>query len=124
MVMGETGKDIAYATGTEKTHKFVQMPTIPKFTDLPFQPHNPSYASWGLWGLSDQLGCLNHLTPERIVNASREIKTGISIGLNWQMNQMRIPPVFRKKLEHEIFSIGENVNVGCAPFVLYSYLVP
>jgi hypothetical protein len=87
------------------------MSDFPRFTDLPFQQQNPPYASWGLWGTSDQLGCLNHLTPERVINASREIKTGISIGLNWRLDQMRIPPTFRSKLKHEIFGIGNNINV-------------
>src|SRR5581483_2444447 len=32
--------------------------------------------NWGRWGKDDQIGTLNHVTPEDIVNAARLIRTG------------------------------------------------
>ncbi|KIX04243.1 uncharacterized protein Z518_07797 [Rhinocladiella mackenziei CBS 650.93] len=84
---------------------------LPKFDELPLDLSHPPHSAWYLWGKNDQLGCLNLLTPERVVQAAtNEIKTGISVGLNWGMDQMRVPPFYRTKLEHEIFGIGEFIN--------------
>src|SRR5262245_62775079 len=33
-------------------------------------------SNWGRWGKADQIGTLNHVTPEDIVNASKLIRTG------------------------------------------------
>ncbi|KAJ9619801.1 hypothetical protein H2203_008071 [Taxawa tesnikishii (nom. ined.)] len=79
---------------------------LPKFKDLPLDPSHPPHSAWFLWGKDDQLGCLNHLTPERVVAAAKEIQTGTSVGLNWEMHQMSSPPPYRSTLKHEIFSIG------------------
>ncbi|KAF2496968.1 hypothetical protein BU16DRAFT_526024 [Lophium mytilinum] len=83
---------------------------LPSFSELPLRPSDPPHSAWGLWGESDQLGCLNHLTPARVKAAAAEIKSGVSVGLSWEMHQMHVPPSYRSKLEHEIFSIGENIN--------------
>src|SRR3569833_2848775 len=32
--------------------------------------------NWGRWGKDDQIGTLNHITPEDIVNAAKLIRTG------------------------------------------------
>ena len=90
------------------------MPDIPRFRDLPLDPSHPPHSAWFVWGKDDQLGCLNHLTPERTVEAAKLIKTGVSIGLNWELHQMKVPPFYRTGLKHEIFRIGDfcNVRVG------------
>jgi hypothetical protein len=46
------------------------------------------------------------------VAASKLIQTGVSIGLNWELHQMKVPPFYRTELKHEIFHIGEFVNVN------------
>ena len=33
-------------------------------------------SNWGRWGSDDQIGTLNHVTPEDIVNAAKLIRTG------------------------------------------------
>ena len=83
---------------------------LPKFEDLPLDSFDPPYSAWGLWGRDDQLGCLNHLTPERVVAASKLIESGVSVGLNWELHQMSVPPFYRTKLKHDIFPIAENIN--------------
>ncbi|KAG9775987.1 hypothetical protein KCU88_g5024, partial [Aureobasidium melanogenum] len=87
--------------------------TSPKhipFKDLPLHPDHPPHSAWGVWGKDDQLGCLNRLTPECIKKAAAEVKTGVSIGLNWSMDEMHVPPFYRTRLKHEIFQIAENCN--------------
>ena len=83
----------------------------PRFQELPLHPSHPPLSAWGVWGAEDQLGCLNLLTTERVVAASRMVQAGVSVGLNWELGQMKVPPFYRTKLKLEIFSIGENVNV-------------
>ncbi|KAL2436213.1 hypothetical protein ABEF95_005696 [Exophiala dermatitidis] len=65
------------------------------FKDLPLHPDHPPHSAWGVWGKDDQLGCLNRLTPECIKKAAAEVKTGVSIGLNWSMDEMHVPPFYR-----------------------------
>jgi hypothetical protein len=96
---------------TDTAEKFLPKP-LPSFDELPLRPSDPPFSAWGLWGASDQLGCLNHLTPERVKAAAAGIKSGFSVGLSWEMHQMHVPPSYRSKLEHEIFSIGDNINVS------------
>jgi hypothetical protein len=84
---------------------------LPTFEELPLDPSHPPHSAWFLWGKDDQLGCLNHLTAERKVAAAKGIQTGISVGLNWELNQMSVPPFYRTKLRHEIFKIGDDINV-------------
>ena len=33
-------------------------------------------SNWGRWGKDDQIGTLNHVTPQDIVNAAKLIRTG------------------------------------------------
>ena len=64
--------------------------------------------------MDDELGTLNHLTPERTTQAANEIKTGIRVGLNWPLEQMEYAggESFREVLKHEILRLGENMNVS------------
>ena len=50
---------------------------IPKFEDLPLREGDPRHSAWGLYGKEDELGTLNRLTNERVVDAAKtEIKSG------------------------------------------------
>jgi hypothetical protein len=44
---------------------------IPKFSELPVKPGAPLQSNWGVFGNDDQIGCLNFLTPQGIVEAAR-----------------------------------------------------
>ncbi|KAH7109064.1 hypothetical protein B0J11DRAFT_601884, partial [Dendryphion nanum] len=83
----------------------------PKFSELPLDPSHPPHSAWSLWGIDDELGTLNHLTPERTVAAAKEVKTGLRFGINWALEQMDYTAGFRETLKHEIFEIGKNMNV-------------
>ena len=44
---------------------------IPKFADLPVKADAPPGSNWGVFGDDDQIGCLNFLTPEGVLDAAR-----------------------------------------------------
>jgi hypothetical protein len=86
--------------------------SYPKFTELPLDPSHPRHSAWGLWGKDDELGTLNHLTPERTVAAAKEVKKGLRFGLNWALEQMDYTGGFRDTIKHEIFEIGTHMFVS------------
>ena len=53
---------------------------FPSFEDLPLSEGDPPYSAWGLWK-EPQLGSLNHLDEEKVLEAAKEIRTGTRIGL-------------------------------------------
>lgn len=57
---------------------------LPDFKDLPSVKDMPHGCAWGLFdknGIRDEVGTLNLLTPETVVKAREEIKTGKSVVL-------------------------------------------
>jgi hypothetical protein len=69
----------------EDDNKFPWNPdrkNFPKFQDLPKIPGAPDGAAW-VWGPDDYLGRLNLLTPKRVLEASKEIKTGEIISVKY-----------------------------------------
>ncbi len=40
------------------------------------------YRNWGRWGTDDELGTLNHVTPEKVVEAARLVKQGRVLSLS------------------------------------------
>ncbi|KEF56740.1 uncharacterized protein A1O9_06930 [Exophiala aquamarina CBS 119918] len=88
----------------------VEPSRLPLFSDLPLHESHPPHSAWGVWDHDDQLGCLNHLTPNVVLDAAREIRAGETVGLSWELNQMRIPPWYRIKLEHKMISLADCIN--------------
>ena len=77
---------------------------LPSYDDLPVHPDAPPGSSWGVWAEPgrDVLGCLNLLTPERIVRAASLIRTGRVFALNLSMD-LPGPPLFgRASYTHEV----------------------
>ena len=78
------------------------MPDLPSYDDLPVRPDAPPGSSWGVWGDRDVLGCLNLLTPERVVRAASLVKTGKVFALNLDAT-LPSPPLFgRAAFTHEV----------------------
>jgi hypothetical protein len=77
------------------------MGTLPNYRDLPHRAGLP--ASWDLWpGEQAVHGCLNLLTPERVVGAARLVQRGAVFALNWDMG-LPSPPLFdRQPFTHEV----------------------
>lgn len=81
-------------------------PGLPSYDELPVTPGAPAGSSWGLWGDDDRLGCLNLLTPERVVAAAALVRRGSVFALNLEI-ELPDPPLFhRRPLEHEV--LGER----------------
>ena len=61
----------------------------------------PPGSTWGDWGEDDELGRINLLTPEKVLEGVREVEAGISFCLSLPLdypggtalNQRRYPPV-------------------------------
>lgn len=74
----------------------------------------PEGSNWGDFGPDDQIGRLNLLTPDRVLAAIREVRTGQSFCLSLPldhpggsgMNENRHPPILRPCLRHG----GVNMN--------------
>ena len=74
------------------------MRDLPSYSELPRRAGFP--ASWDLWG--DEFGCLNLLTPDRVVAAAGLVQRGAVFALNWSMG-LPDPPLFgRESFRHEV----------------------
>ena len=51
--------------------------TLPRFSDLPLNKADPRLSAWGLYGKDDQLGTLNRLTEEVVLEAAKKIKSDV-----------------------------------------------
>lgn len=81
--------------------------TIP-FDALPLDPTGPRGNSWGRFGRKDELGTLNLLTPEIIVEAAKEIRTGVRISLDWPLSMPSYPSFNRDPFKQEIVLRSPN----------------
>jgi kynurenine formamidase len=79
---------------------------LPAYADLPVKPGAPAGSAWGLFGDDDQLGCLNLLTPERLVAAARLVRKGAVFPLNLRIDEPN-PPLFGRGAPRVEFVTGE-----------------
>ncbi|KAH8664845.1 hypothetical protein BGZ61DRAFT_498997 [Ilyonectria robusta] len=83
--------------------------SLPKRSELPDVPGTPKGSAW-FWGKNDELGRLNLLTPQRRAAASKLIRTGEVVSLNWSA-ELPDPPMFgREPFKHSIKSLGPAGN--------------
>jgi kynurenine formamidase len=65
--------------------------------------HRPPGSTWGDWGDDDELGRINLITPEKVLQGVREVEAGLSFCLSLpldfpggtSLNQRRYPPILR-----------------------------
>jgi len=57
------------------------MTDLPRYDDLPLAPDG-GRSGWGVFGPEDNLGLVNLLTPERVVDAARLVRKGAVFALN------------------------------------------
>jgi kynurenine formamidase len=73
---------------------------IPKFSQLPVKPGAPADSNWGVFGDDDEVGCVNFLTPEGIVEAAKLVRDGKVFRLDTPVNYAS-PPLFdREPVKH------------------------
>ncbi|KAK7543158.1 hypothetical protein IWX49DRAFT_505921 [Phyllosticta citricarpa] len=75
--------------------------SLPKFSDLPLREGDPHHSAWGLYGKDDELGFLNRLTDDVVLAASKEIKSGVRISLNWPLDAQGDTPFFGRAVFHQ-----------------------
>ncbi|KAI9040632.1 uncharacterized protein KD926_007848 [Aspergillus affinis] len=84
----------------------------PTFSSLPLDkagPHGNAWGRWGRWGPDDQIGTLNHLTPEVVAQTAREeIRTGQRVSLKYSPSH---PKLGRKCLDVKLIN-KEPVKVA------------
>ena len=80
--------------------------SLPSYDDLPVRPGLPPGSSWEVWGEGDVFGCLNLLTPERVVRAAGLVRKGSVFALNFEA-ELPDPPLFgRAAPRHEVLGGG------------------
>jgi len=81
---------------------------IPEYAELLRRPEPVRGTAWGLWGRDDQLGTLNHLTPERVLRARDSIVSGRVVPLNLPLTEFD-PPIIahRGAIEHTVFGLND-----------------
>lgn len=89
-------------SATVPTRPRAPEPRLPRHHELPIRPGAPAGAAWGVFGDDDQLGTINLMTPEVVVEAAGAIREGRVFALNLPIN-IPDPPLFtRGKHNHVI----------------------
>jgi kynurenine formamidase len=80
---------------------------FPTFADLASNPRRPGTA-WGVFGEDDELGTLNHLTPERVLAGLGCVRSGTVISLNLSLTQFDPAIIAHRGLPtQEVFGLNE-----------------
>jgi hypothetical protein len=83
--------------------------TLPRFDDLPAGPEG-GRLGWGVFGDTDNAGLLNLQTPERVLAATKLVRTGKVFPLTTPLDLID-PPLFgRGKPEHHVLTRGGRAN--------------
>lgn len=82
---------------------------IPSYAELLERTDAPPGSSWGLFGADDELGTLNFLTPERILDAKQCIRRGTYFNFDCPIDAFD-PPILahRKPLKHTIIGSSRH----------------
>jgi kynurenine formamidase len=85
---------------------------IPRFSELPIKKGAPPDSSWGVFGDDDELGCLNFLSTDAIVEAAGLVRKGKVFRLDTKINYAT-PPLFnRNPAKHTILSFESYGLLG------------
>ncbi len=87
---------------------------VPSFAELLKRTDAPPGSSWRVFGENDQLGTVNFLTPERILEAKECIKLGKFFNLDCPLDAFD-PPILshRKTVKHSIFGSSPHHRDDC-----------
>ncbi|MEE8346223.1 MAG: cyclase family protein, partial [Dehalococcoidia bacterium] len=84
----------------------IDLSKLPSYDQLPVKEGAPKGSAWGLFGDDDQLGCLNLITPEKVVEAAKLVRRGAVFPLNLRLDEPSPPLHGRRALEHHLLEIG------------------
>jgi kynurenine formamidase len=83
---------------------------IPSFDQLPVKQGAPPESSWGVFGDDDQLGCLNFLTPQGVIDAARLVQDGKVFRLDAKIGFAK-PTLFgRATVAHKVVPLAPFAN--------------
>lgn len=83
----------------------VRAPKLPRYDELPVREGAPKGAAWGVFGDADELGTINLMTPQCVIKAAAEIRTGKLFPLNLPLN-LPDPPLYgRGAVRHHKFPL-------------------
>lgn len=85
-------------------------PSVPTYAELLERTDAPAGTSWGLFGPDDELGSVNFMTAERVVEAMKLVKRGKVFNLDYPINVFD-PPLFsgaRGLAKHNVFARHED----------------
>jgi len=87
----------------------IDLNNLPSYDQLPVKEGAPQGSAWGLFGDDDQLGTINLLTPERVMEAARLVRKGAVFPLNLRIDQPNPPMFGRRAPEHHLLEIGGGI---------------
>jgi kynurenine formamidase len=77
---------------------------LPKFSELPVKPGAPPESNWGVFGDADEIGTLNFLTEEGVLEAVKLVRKGKVFRLDTPIGYAN-PPLFgRRPVNHQVLS--------------------
>ncbi|KAH8664843.1 hypothetical protein BGZ61DRAFT_367242 [Ilyonectria robusta] len=85
---------------------------LPTYLEIPPVKGMPHGCAWGIWdkdGVTDQVGSLNLLTPENVLEARKEIQTGVSVSLNWALERIIEPGHNRAPIVHNFLDLKPDL---------------
>lgn len=96
------------------------MAAIPRYRDLPSLPESEEKHAWDVWGRDDQLGSLNRVGQEQVLEACRTVEQGRVICLTLPLDQPS-PGLFpnRKAYEHSVTRSGHGRDDSLDRFFLH-----
>lgn len=75
---------------------------LPDYDQLPIRKGAPPGSAWGVFGDDDELGTLNLLTPQRVREATAEVRSGRCFSLDLPLNLPDPPIVPRTPYRHTV----------------------
>ena len=65
--------------------------SVPKYRDLPLLEGTEERHAWDVFGPGDNLGTINYLTPEHVLESMKLVKRGVSFNLDLPLDQPERP---------------------------------
>lgn len=84
-----------------------------------YEAYKTRFSNWGRWGDDDQLGTLNHITPEARLHAASLVRGGRSVSLARPLATRAVQPAAKnaQPAEHRV-DTGQH---GCSDYIGVSY---
>lgn len=82
--------------------------SLPTYDELPRLEGLGLRHAWGVFGPDDELGTINLLTPDRVRDSARLVRTGRTVALTRPLDQFDPPFYGRERMRHTVFRLDRN----------------